>query len=95
MSIPTRRRLRLSDVQLRHPEWSAAASIYQLNTRQFTVERTFRAAEAGSGSNVVHRPLTAGDHSTLSAHTQGRADTRPREFVTTRGCSPAPAHTLR
>jgi 1,4-alpha-glucan branching enzyme len=38
--------LRLSDVQLRHPEWSAAASIYQLNTRQFTVEGTFRAAEA-------------------------------------------------
>lgn len=53
MSIPTRRRVRLSDVQLRHPEWSAAASIYQLNTRQFTVEGTFRAAEA-------HLPRLAG-----------------------------------
>ncbi|KRD43021.1 alpha-amlyase [Cellulomonas sp. Root930] len=46
MAIPTRPRLRPSDVALRHPEWSAAASIYQLNTRQFTAEGTFRAAEA-------------------------------------------------
>jgi glycosidase len=29
-----------------HPEWSKDASIYQINTRQFTAEGTFRAAEA-------------------------------------------------
>ena len=32
-------------VKLRHPEWSKAAAIYQINTRQFTPEGTFRAAE--------------------------------------------------
>ncbi|MGE4072926.1 MAG: alpha-amylase family glycosyl hydrolase [Lysobacterales bacterium] len=32
-------------VQLRTPEWARDAAIYQLNTRQFTPEGTFRAAE--------------------------------------------------
>lgn len=33
-------------VQLTHPEWSKNAAIYQVNTRQFTPDGTFRAAEA-------------------------------------------------
>lgn len=33
------------DVLLEHPEWSKNATIYQINTRQFTPEGTFRAAE--------------------------------------------------
>jgi hypothetical protein len=33
-------------VQIQHPEWSRAATLYQLNTRQFTPEGTFRSAEA-------------------------------------------------
>lgn len=32
-------------VKLQHPEWSKNATIYQINTRQFTPEGTFRAAE--------------------------------------------------
>jgi glycosidase len=32
-------------VKLKHPEWSKNAAIYQINTRQFTPEGTFRAAE--------------------------------------------------
>jgi glycosidase len=32
-------------VKLAHPEWSKNATIYQINTRQFTEEGTFRAAE--------------------------------------------------
>jgi glycosidase len=32
-------------VQIRHPEWSKRATIYELNTRQFSAEGTFRAAE--------------------------------------------------
>ncbi|HEX8852840.1 MAG TPA: alpha-amylase family glycosyl hydrolase, partial [Pyrinomonadaceae bacterium] len=32
-------------VKLKHPEWSKNAVIYQINTRQFTSEGTFRAAE--------------------------------------------------
>ncbi len=32
-------------VKLSHPEWSKNATIYQINTRQFTPEGTFRAAE--------------------------------------------------
>ncbi|MDB6113997.1 MAG: amyA, partial [Lacunisphaera sp.] len=32
-------------VKLKHPEWSKNATIYQLNTRQFTADGTFRAAE--------------------------------------------------
>ena len=32
-------------VKLKHPEWTKNATIYQINTRQFTVEGTFRAAE--------------------------------------------------
>ncbi|MBC8172150.1 MAG: alpha amylase C-terminal domain-containing protein [Anaerolineae bacterium] len=32
-------------VKLKHPEWSKNATIYQINTRQFTEEGTFRAAE--------------------------------------------------
>ncbi|TXD83391.1 alpha-amlyase [Subsaximicrobium wynnwilliamsii] len=32
-------------VKLQHPEWSKNASIYQLNTRQFTKEGTFMAAQ--------------------------------------------------
>ena len=32
-------------VKLTHPEWSKNATIYQINTRQFTQEGTFRAAE--------------------------------------------------
>lgn len=31
---------------VRHPEWTKHATIYQLNTRQFSQEGTFRAAEA-------------------------------------------------
>jgi glycosidase len=33
-------------VRITHPEWSKNATIYQINTRQFTDEGTFRAAEA-------------------------------------------------
>ncbi len=33
-------------VRIEHPEWSRNAVIYELNTRQFTEEGTFRAAEA-------------------------------------------------
>lgn len=33
-----------ADVRLEHPAWSRSASIYQLNTRQFTAEGTFAAA---------------------------------------------------
>src|SRR6185503_20238241 len=33
-------------VRITHPEWSKNATIYQINTRQFTEEGTFRAAEA-------------------------------------------------
>jgi 1,4-alpha-glucan branching enzyme len=32
-------------VKIEHPEWSKNATIYQINTRQFTPEGTFRAAE--------------------------------------------------
>jgi glycosidase len=32
-------------VKLQHPDWSKNATIYQINTRQFTPEGTFRAAE--------------------------------------------------
>ena len=32
-------------VKLQHPEWTRNATIYQVNTRQFTSEGTFRAAE--------------------------------------------------
>ncbi len=32
-------------VRIQHPEWSKNAVIYQINTRQFTAEGTFRAAE--------------------------------------------------
>ena len=32
-------------VKIEHPEWSKKAVIYQINTRQFTEEGTFRAAE--------------------------------------------------
>jgi glycosidase len=32
-------------VKITHPEWSRNATIYQVNTRQFTSEGTFRAAE--------------------------------------------------
>ena len=32
-------------VKISHPEWSKNASIYQLNTRQFSAECTFRTAE--------------------------------------------------
>ncbi len=35
---------RRTDVRLTHPEWSKNASIYQINTRQFTAEGTFAAA---------------------------------------------------
>ncbi len=33
-------------VRITHPEWTKTATIYQINTRQFTDEGTFRAAEA-------------------------------------------------
>ncbi len=33
-------------VKLTHPEWSKNAAIYQLNTRQFSTEGTFKAAQA-------------------------------------------------
>lgn len=32
-------------IKLKHPEWSRKATIYQINTRQFTPEGIFRAAE--------------------------------------------------
>jgi len=35
----------ISPVRFTHPEWSKNAVIYQINTRQFTNEGTFRAAE--------------------------------------------------
>ena len=33
-------------VRIEHPEWSKNATMYQINTRQFTAQGTFRAAEA-------------------------------------------------
>jgi len=33
-----------SYVKLRHPEWTKNATIYQVNTRQFTKEGTFHSA---------------------------------------------------
>ncbi|MDX1532328.1 MAG: hypothetical protein R3362_12430, partial [Rhodothermales bacterium] len=33
-------------VKIEHPEWTKNATIYELNTRQFTEEGTFRAAQA-------------------------------------------------
>jgi len=33
-------------VRIEHPEWSKNATMYQINTRQFTEQGTFRAAEA-------------------------------------------------
>jgi glycosidase len=33
-------------VRIKHPDWARTASIYQINTRQFTAEGTFRAAQA-------------------------------------------------
>jgi len=33
-------------MKITHPEWCKSATIYQINTRQFTPEGTFRAAEA-------------------------------------------------
>lgn len=33
-------------VRIEHPAWSRSAAIYQINTRQFTPEGTFRAAQA-------------------------------------------------
>ena len=35
----------IPQVRIKHPEWSKNATIYQINTRQFTEEGTFRAAE--------------------------------------------------
>ena len=35
----------IQPVKLTHPEWSKDAVIYQINTRQFTQEGTFKAAE--------------------------------------------------
>ncbi len=35
-----------SPIKLTHPEWSKKATIYQINTRQFTEEGTFRSAES-------------------------------------------------
>lgn len=32
-------------IKIEHPEWSKNAAIYQINTRQFTAEGTFQAAE--------------------------------------------------
>ena len=39
-------------VQLQTPEWARDAAIYQLNTRQFTTEGTFHAAERELPSEV-------------------------------------------
>lgn len=33
-------------IKIQHPEWSKNATIYQINTRHFTAEGTFRAAES-------------------------------------------------
>ena len=33
-------------VQIQHPEWARAATLYQINTRQFTPEGTLNAARA-------------------------------------------------
>jgi glycosidase len=33
-------------MQVEHPEWTRSATLYQINTRQFTPEGTFKAAEA-------------------------------------------------
>ena len=44
-NVPLRYRPR-TDVRVRHPQWTQNAVIYQINTRQFTDEGTFRAAEA-------------------------------------------------
>ncbi len=34
----------IPDVRIKHPEWCKSATIYQINTRQFTSEGTFKAA---------------------------------------------------
>jgi glycosidase len=44
-NVPVKYRPR-TDVRVRHPQWTRDAVIYQINTRQFTDEGTFRAAEA-------------------------------------------------
>lgn len=44
--MPTSRYEPVPYVRLTHPEWSRSATIYQVNTRQFTPEGTFRAAQA-------------------------------------------------
>ncbi|MBM9466443.1 alpha-amylase family glycosyl hydrolase [Nakamurella leprariae] len=45
MTVPDRYRPTPA-VRITHPEWSKNATIYQINTRQFTPEGTLRAAEA-------------------------------------------------
>jgi glycosidase len=42
----TGRYLPIPYVKIAHPEWSRSAAIYELNTRQFTPEGTFAAAQA-------------------------------------------------
>ena len=59
-------------VLIDHPEWSKNATIYQINTRQFTDEGTFSAAEKhlspgrptpsrGAGAHQKMRPVEAPD----------------------------------
>ena len=44
--MPDRRYEPTPYVRISHPEWTRNATIYQINTRQFTAEGTFAAAEA-------------------------------------------------
>ncbi|WP_129337996.1 alpha-amylase family glycosyl hydrolase [Cellulomonas endophytica] len=44
--MTTPARLRPSDIAITHPDWLHDATIYQINTRQFTPEGTFAAAQA-------------------------------------------------
>ena len=45
------------EVELTHPEWSKAATIYQLNTRQFSPEGTLRTYARSNSSSVGLRIL--------------------------------------
>ena len=59
----------LPDVRIEHLEWSRNATNYQIDTRQFTPEGTFRAAED-------HLPQVEGTWHDDSVADDGPADRR-------------------
>jgi len=48
-------------VKLAHPQWSKNAVIYQINTRQFTPEGTFKAAETPAAPKRFGRGYSLAD----------------------------------